>query len=549
MSNPYITSTGFDFDRVELLEGFVPPQYRDWHPFKWPSVKNLRDMTDVEYEKKRKEIRKYSDHDFFFFSEFIMRCDTGFKLHHGLHDEVCYIAQHRDDALILLPRNHLKTTLCSIYYTVWRLCQDQNLRVAILTDVLPLAKKILTAIKSHIENNPRLQWVYPELRPAMTKDSATKDNWNKEEITIERSQFGMMVPSVIIGSTEQPLTGVHVDEMLFDDIVTSKNAKKENNMEKINDWYEDVLNLLDMNGKKGFRGTRYNYGDQYARLMKNGVVKVYRRKHHENGKYIWPEPANIKLCKKKKVELSPYNFSCQMDNEPIQKGEASFEAEWIDRNRYGIDDIRKKLGLEEERNNDTVLKKWYSTLNIYLGCDPARTVKKSSDYTVIMVAGMDDNEHMYGLKYMRSRLKTHEIIEWYINFYDSWTPLTAKVETYGGDVHVYNQIKQKIKDRGQPVHRLGEYMQTSHMNNEDKIRELENPMFEGKIHLPEDPEWDEVAKEFYHFPYSEHDDCSTLLALMYGQCKPKSKKVIAIPETGWRYKKARSATSQTWRAV
>jgi len=563
MSNPYIKSTGYDFDRAELLEGFIPAENRDWYPFTWPDLKS---MSKSERAAKRLEIRKLADEDFFFFSEVIMRGEFGFRLHPGLHDEVCYIAQHREDALILLPRNHLKTTLCSIYYTVWRLALNQNMRIAILTDVLPLAKKILSAIKSHVENNPRLRWVYPELRPAMTSDTTMKDNWNKEEITVQRTQFGMMVPSVIIGSTEQPLTGVHVDEMIFDDIVTSKNTKKENSLEKINDWYEDIINLLDMGGKKGFRGTRYNYGDQYARLMKNGVVKTYRRKHKENGKYIWPEDENIALCLKKKKELSPYNFSCQMDNEPIQKGEAAFEYEWVENRRYGVDDIRKKMNLEGEKDDRVVMKKWYSTLNIYQGSDPARSTKKTSDYTTVMIAGMDELGHIYGLQFIRKRLKTHQIIQKNIDMYYDWNPKTASVETYGGDIHIFNGITKKIKDSGKPTHRWKQYAQTSHMNNEDKIQKLENPMFEGKIHLPEsnmsfssdgtvtygipdENDWDVVCKEFLQFPYAEHDDCSTLLALMWDQCKSKKKIREVKPQTGWRFRKSADVGSKLWQVA
>ena len=541
-----IKTNDFNADRAELLKEFIPADYREWWPYEFP---NLKAMTVSERKAARKKIRKLADEDYFFFCEVIMRDPNNLHLQIGLHDEVCYITQYANDDLSLLPRNHLKTTLRSINYAIWCLCLDPNCRIVIFTDVLSLAKKMLNAIKSHIERNTRLRWIYPELRPLTTGRTDQKDNWNKEEITIRRTKVGLPEPSIMVGSTEQPLTGIHCDVMIFDDIVTSKNTKKENSLEKIDDWHQDVLNLLDMGGQRRYSGTRYNYGDQYSKLIKAGIVKTYRRRYFEDGKYIWPAEANIKRCLAKKAELSPYNFSCQYNNEPVMKGEAEFEESWVDDRRYGLTEVRRRLGLSDDVTDDQAWQKWYESLDIYLGCDPARTTNERSDYTVIMTVGFDEDGHMWGLKYLRKRLKTHEIIKNYLKWMTTWNPITAGVEVYGGDNHIYNMIELALKEDHRPTHRLIEYEVTSYSNNESRIRTLDNPMYEGKIHLPDDPEWDTVALEFYQFPYAEHDDCSVLIAHLWKQGRAKHKKVIRMPETGWRYRRQNAHSSKKWQVV
>jgi len=490
----------------------TPVAQRPWYPFKTPQTKD-------EWLRRKDEIRQYALDDLFFFSEYVMR-DKKVPLEVGLHDELCYILQHSSDCLNLLPRCHLKSTIGSINYPIWLLLHDPNIRVVIFSAIENQAKKFIGSIKRNIDFNTNLRWLFPELRPAM-RGKAKKEKWTSTAIRVKCDRYDDD-PSIEVGGTGQTLTGTHCDVIVFDDIVTKDNANTPEKMETVKEWHQDVLHLLDIGFRKIYNGTRYRDYDLYADLIADGAVDIYRRKHIEKAKYIWPHPEVIRKIEDLKRFMSEYNRSCQFDNEPVpENSDDGFQPGWIKFWNPNIVRI-EFFGKNPPEHDDDLLRAWYGKLNIYMGCDPARSSKATSDYYAIMVVGVDTRGRMFGLDICKKRMTTKQGVERFIKMFKKWKPINAKIETYGGDTHFYAWVKDKMANENLATWKLKEYKKTTHRSKPDKIRDLQFPAESGLIWLGTGPEWEEVRRQFVRFPSLGQDDCIDVLASIWlQQAKPK----------------------------
>lgn len=544
---PHITD-----ELAPLFSNFIPVEEREWYPWTWPEESWWKSAAKAEKEALLKRIRTLAREDFFFFCDEIMRTTNDPHLHTGVHAEICHLLQNTNEDLgVLIPRNHLKSTLCSINYPLWCLGIDNNMRILISSDTKAVARAFVRVIKENIKNNKRLHYVFPGLKPAVMdeKSSATK-MWSTNEILVERPNLMLKEPSITVMSAGMDLAGTHYDLMLYDDIMTEKNAKNEEVIKTLIDWYEQTISLQDRNTRELLIGTRYRFNDIYGHLLKQGEPKFYVRKVIENDQYIWPETHSIARVKKMKRKLSPWVFSCQYYNNPVPPGDAEFDPTWI--RRWDADSVRKLFLKEDIKNDIDLLKRWYATLNIYMGCDPARSEAKKSDYTVILVKGVDEQGREFALDITRKRLQTHKIVEEFIRMFKKWNPLNAKVETYGGDIHVYNNIKQAMKEQSLEYYKVGEYEKSPWVKGNDRIRVLQHPMSQGMLYIGSDPIWSEYETELIQFPVGDHDDILTIDAYMHSQQIRKKQPPIEEVDmgTGWQNRiygtGKRKDTGTTW---
>ncbi len=520
--------------RIDLImQSYIPANERKWYPWIWPE-------TDWYRKAGKKEINDFVEHvkylaktDLFFFADQIMRNPNDLPLCIGLHDEICHLLQFGGDVGILIPRNHLKSTIVSGAFPLWLLGNNPNLRIMICSAVKELSESLVSYIRDNIAANKRLKQVFPNLQPAIHEQGLTKKKiWNKNAILFEREAIKKEPSILVMGLDNQPKTGFHCDLMIYDDIVTHENANTPGNMKKAKENYEHSTNLMDRDSRKVYAGTRYNDADTYGDLIKKNEVPFYVRSAVENGKYIWPAPSNVRYVEKKRLELTPYIFACQYQNDPIVKGDAEFEQEWVKRWTYDL--LRVWMNRPTATDED-VFWEWLKTLDLHQGCDPNRTDKKHSDYGVNMIVGVNSKGHRFGLYVKRERMKTPDLVEEFISAYEKWKPKTAYMETYGGDIHVYNDVKSEMKKRNLPYFKIKEYEKNMRMSGDDRIRKLQFPMQQGMWYFGPGPEWDAIIhEELLRFPYGAHDDGITTIAYIDDQqVKPRKESKREEFSGGW----------------
>lgn len=245
-------------------------------------------------------------------------------------------AQYNRRRLILMPRSHLKSTVCSVLYVLWRIYRNPNIRVLVGTNIKSLSQGFIRELRQYLEdpelgdkvwnNRPHIEGrLIPIMDAAGRKrrsqksedETDTEDKkmlWTLDAIQVLRSAK-LKEPTVYATSAGTRVTGQHYDLLILDDIVDFENSTDENKIAKLVDWAGDMESVVDPIRKvlcgrytRGFGryeelweeigdeavvlGTRYVDGDYYDYLManmKDFEYKVFTRNIYRNGQN-WVKP-------------------------------------------------------------------------------------------------------------------------------------------------------------------------------------------------------------------------------------------------------------------
>lgn len=184
--------------------------------------------------------------------------------------------EHRRQ-LILMPRGHLKTTICTVLDILWGLYINPNLRVCVTSANQSLAKAILRELMANFTDNWLQEHVWNNrphipgrLVPVLDsygridrkKRKQTQEGGDIEEMELETDQDKKVVwrqdlgfqlirtetlkePSVTISSAGSPATGFHYDRIYMDDLINFDNYDKPEKVERLDIYRDDLFNVLD----------------------------------------------------------------------------------------------------------------------------------------------------------------------------------------------------------------------------------------------------------------------------------------------------------------
>lgn len=540
--------------RDKLLKDYVPVVDREWYPYKMPSGDwweyNTRENPEVA-EIKFNEIVKYATEDYFFFADNIMRDPYFPHLDLNLHGEMCYIVQHHNNFLMLVPRYHLKSTLGTVYYAIWRLIKNVNTRILIKAATEPVSMSFLGEIKEHIKSNTTLKFFFPFLKPARGDGTREFDMWNKSDIKIDRTRI-FKDPSVSAVGALTNITGMRYDQIINDDLMAEENSKNDKTIADIIEGYGKSRLLLAPGGSMQTIGTRKRDSDLYGHMIEELNIPLYKRSAIENEKYIWNNSLVIDKIEEDKRGMSAYTFACEMMNDPISAETSEFRAEY--RKQWDEEVVRTGFLDTPPEDNERLIEEWYKTLNIYIGCDPARSKNNRSDYTVILVLGSDKRGREFYLKCIREKLESMEIVDkfgkevefWFKNYHLD----KCGIETEGGDIHLFQPIQKELRKREIPLAKLTQFKRKRSEDKSDHIRCLQLPWERGLIWLKKTNS-SECEAEFLRFPYGKHDDTIDIWAHMHREfIKPrKEKREIKNDIYGYRTKLLKRRSAYNWKVT
>ena len=182
-----------------------------------------------------------------------------------LHPSMKYekgIASNR--ILINIPPNHAKSISITVDYVTWKIVQNPNFRVLIVSQTQTLASDFLYAIKQRLTHP-----MYQDLQDAYAAGvgfNSKSATWTNTRVTFgnelrESSEKDPNIEAVGIGGQ---IYGKRADMIIVDDAVTLKNA---NEFEKQIRWLtQDVRSRLNPTGKLIVIGTRVASVDLYKEL-------------------------------------------------------------------------------------------------------------------------------------------------------------------------------------------------------------------------------------------------------------------------------------------
>lgn len=188
----------------------------------------------------------------------------------NLHENQVYIKGEPEFLLINTPPEHAKSTTITMNYVTYRICEDPNIRVIIVSQTQEMAKKFLRGIKDRLaSNNTNYRKLQIDFAPGDGFDK-NASSWTADSIYVssDMRDSGEKDPTVQALSIGGHIYGSRADLIVLDDCVTGKNAHE---YQKQMDWLQrEVYNRLSYPGGRILLvGTRLAPIDLYGEIIKD----------------------------------------------------------------------------------------------------------------------------------------------------------------------------------------------------------------------------------------------------------------------------------------
>jgi hypothetical protein len=269
--------------------------------------------------------------------------------------------------------------------------------VGIFSHTRPIAKSFLRQIKREFEANDSLKALFPDILYADPQKQSPK--WSEDDgITVKRKGNPKEATIEAWGLVDGMPVSKHFNLLVYDDVVTPQSVTTPEMVFKTTDALRLSYALGSEVCNRRMVGTRYNFADSYETVMKDGTFKprVYAatKDGQKDGEPVLVSSERLNTLK---IDMGDYIFACQMLQNPVAGEEHMFNVE--------------DLQTYEVRPH---------TLSAYLLIDPARSKKKDSANTAMVVLGMDYAGNKYLLDGYNHRMDLQERWERLRELYLKW---------------------------------------------------------------------------------------------------------------------------------
>ena len=411
--------------------------------------------------------------------------------HPWVYDRCNEVQASPDGHLDLWAREHYKSTIITYGRTIQDILIDPEVTIGIFSHTRPIAKAFLKQIKRELEENEFLKSLFPEILFANPQKESIQ--WSLDDgIIVKRSSNPKEATVEAWGLVDGQPTSKHFTKLIYDDVVTRESVTSPEMCAKTTEAWALSLNLGSRGGTTRTIGTRYHFGDAYKDMMERGIPpRLYPAT--VTGKFEGdPVLLDRESLNKKRREMGPYVFGCQMLQNPVADVAMGFKQDWI---RQAI--ISPRLG-------------W----NYYVIVDPANTKRKRSDYTAMLVIATAPDQRYYLIDGIRDRLNLAERTKALFHLVRKYRPIVVGYEQYGLQADIPH-IREKMDAESYhfEIRELG-----GAASKFDRIQRLV-PIFEqGRFFLPyqllkldyQGMPYDLVKvflqDELLAFPVAVHDD-------------------------------------------
>ena len=292
------------------------------------------------------------------------------------------------DGLYLAGKHAVTThnsTIITFAGIIQEILNDPEITICILSHTKPIAKAFLKQIQQELERNEELISLFPDVLYAKPdKESST---WSLDSGIIVRRTSNPKEPTVFAsGLVDGQPTSKHFKILVYDDVVTPSSVSTPEQISKTTEAWELSDNLSMVGGRKWHIGTRYSYADTYQAMMDRKAIHVRLYAATEDGAIDGtPVFLSQEDWDKKVRDQGEATISCQMLQNPLAGQQRMFDVE--DLREY---EVRPEV------------------MNVYVMVDPARSKKKGSDKTAIVVIGVDYAMNKYLLDGFNHKMDLRE---------------------------------------------------------------------------------------------------------------------------------------------
>lgn len=234
------------------------------------------------------------------FSEFVE--------HYGgftLAEHQVWIAEALEDRLakVVLVLGHPesgKSTLISLWYVLYRLAQNPDFRIALVTKNSTKAQDLLTRVKRYLTEDH----LYDHTPGNLIKDFGGWKpirgdlEWSQNQIFVRHRRSGERDPSVQALGIGKQIYGSRLDLLILDDALVMDNQATDLSRERLDAWFDGEARSRAQKGQTVVNGTRLLPQDLYGqwkkawadqRLFRQVVIPAIINEYTEEEKVNWPE--------------------------------------------------------------------------------------------------------------------------------------------------------------------------------------------------------------------------------------------------------------------
>ena len=369
--------------------------------------------------------------------------------------------------LDLWARFHYKSTIITFGLTIQDILNDPETTIGFFGHNRAIAKAFMRQIMREFEQNDWLKACFPDILWADPKKQSPK--WSEDEgIVVKRKSNPKESTIEAWGLVDGMPVGKHFKKLVYDDIVTRESVNTPEMITKTTDALRLSYALGAEECERRMIGTRYNMADSYDTVLKEGsfIPRIYPATADGTveGKPVLISQDRLDGLK---VDMGDYIFACQMLQSPIAGSEHMFD----------IADLQ----VYEVRPH---------TLNAYLLIDPARSRKKDSANTAMVVLGMDYAGNKYLLDGVNHRMDLQERWQWLRTLYVKWIrepgiqSVKVGYERFGAIADLdYFKEKMSVEGISIPIEEL-EWPKEGDGSKIDRVQRLGPDIRSHRFYLP-----------------------------------------------------------------
>ena len=475
-----------------------------------------------------------------FLPDDFMRSETPF-FHYEVTDALNDLSVRQ--LAVILPRGHGKTVLtkCSILHDF--VFTTEPLFYGWVAASSKISVPNLDYIKYHLEYNDRFTYYFGDLKGR---------KWTEDDIELKNG-CKLISKSNLSGIRGGAKLHKRYDLIVLDDFEDENNTVTPESRSKIANLVTAVVfpALEPHTGRLRINGTPVHF-DAFITNILNGYQKskkmgekyswnvITYKALQPDGTPLWPDWFGAKEMKRKKKFYAdsgqPQKFYQEYMMEVQNEEDAIFTRHHI-KSWDGNFSHDEETGISYVHLESGDIK----PINVFAGVDPATdSTRRDSDFSVILFVGVDVDNNVYVLDYMRKRSlpvlgipgdEKKGIVDYVFNYNKIYQPNLFVIEDTTMSKPVFQSINAEMRRKNDFGIKYTAEKPGTRMSKRDRIQEILAQRFAiGAIHIKK--EMYDLYREIITFgPRMGHDD--TIDALAYACKYAHPPKGFKEGEQGW----------------
>ena len=411
---------------------------------------------------------------------------------------------------IAAPRGHAKSTGVTLGYGLATLLFRERKFMLLVSDTEAQASLFLGAFKQELQDNSELIELFGLKKNDKGLVQFAKDT--ETDIIVECEDGHKF--RIIAKGAEQKLRGLiwngsRPDIIMCDDMENDELVLNKERREKMRKWFKGaLLPCRSDNGIVRMVGTILHADSLLERLMPNPSDKLtvkeelkqytsrkgmwkavkYRAHNSDFSRLLWPSKksaADFKMMYEEAVKDGTTDiYSQEYLNEPIDEAVSFFKkADFLSVTQ---DDRQKKL-------------------NYYITADLAISESEKADFSVFVVAGVDEEKIIHVKNIIRERMDGKEIVDTFLMLQKLYDPVAMGVE----DMQISKAIGPFLREEMIKNNTFISLLPLKHggKDKQTRARSIQARLRAHGVKLDKEGDWYPLFEnEMLSFPRGKHDD-------------------------------------------